>query len=405
MKLQLLKLIGIFVFFSVLSFGQEVSKQSNPSRELPKELVGIPGVELSRSISHLTGLAINPLMVAGGFGALRYYDTPLMQRESLPFYASPIFWVPSLIIGVIFFLGGFVPILKKLLKSTEITINKVSPFLVAIPFMMGNFSSFIPDLSTNQTFLFPSTSNTGMVCMLPLFFSIATALFLILLCISLFFFVWLFIEAINALMLLSPNFLIDWILNIIKYSTLAIIFITSSISPYLSLAICAGIILLSLKISGWCFRFTLFGTVFAWDIISIANKRYHPNSQILAFSVQKFKHLPKRTLGSLSRSSTDESLLFSYRPWLLFPKRHIAIETKTFVIEKGIVFPSLCENDQKKRIFDFPPRCRSHEKSIATQLSVNQVLDSVSIKGIKAAIKWLKELLPNHETEDIYSIT
>jgi len=71
-------------------------------------------------------------------GAWEHYRTPKPEREKLPLYTRPVFWIP---IGVLLILilikdtvGGFAPLVKKPLDAAEVLlVNKASLILAAFP--------------------------------------------------------------------------------------------------------------------------------------------------------------------------------------------------------------------------------------------------------------------------------
>ncbi|MBM3860844.1 MAG: hypothetical protein FJ395_14500 [Verrucomicrobia bacterium] len=56
------------------------------------------GLEAAKAITTVTGIAISPLLGAGGIGAWEYMNTPADKRDSLNWYAQPAFWIPALLL-------------------------------------------------------------------------------------------------------------------------------------------------------------------------------------------------------------------------------------------------------------------------------------------------------------------
>ena len=94
--------------------------------------------------------------------------------------------------------------------------------------------------------------------------------------------VWLVSNTLNVLILISPWGGIDNILRVIKGSVVALIsasWFIPVIGPYISLIISFLIIAGSLFAVAWAFRWAVFGTINAWDIMTFKNKRFSPEEK------------------------------------------------------------------------------------------------------------------------------
>jgi hypothetical protein len=94
------------------------------------------GERITRAIATVTGTAISPLFGVCVLGAYTYAKTPAPERASLPFYCSPVFWIPlAVLVLLVLFkdtLGSAVPLLKKPLDAVEILVVNKAAFLFAV---------------------------------------------------------------------------------------------------------------------------------------------------------------------------------------------------------------------------------------------------------------------------------
>ena len=55
-----------------------------------------PGVGIAQTLSTITGVAISPLLGVSAVGCYQYCKAETdEQRAKLPWFASPVFWVPA----------------------------------------------------------------------------------------------------------------------------------------------------------------------------------------------------------------------------------------------------------------------------------------------------------------------
>lgn len=209
--------------------------------------------------------------------------------------------------------------------------------------------------------------------------------------------VWLAGHAINVLIALCPFGFIDALLKLFKFSLLSSVVLSSLISPYLGAAVSIVILLLASLIAPWAFRLSFFGTRLACDIVlpGRSRRRLRP-TEPHAFLARRLAGLPARTSGRLVRTE-EGNVAFIYRPWLVMPRRSVAIPPGSVAISKGLLFPSLLHrlDDQQrmKVLVIFLPRYRSHESSIAAHLSIVEVQDSKLARGLKAVRTWIADTI------------
>lgn len=360
----------------------------------------MPGVVVARTINETTGYAISPLLAAGVLGAYKYYSIDQGKRRGrIPWNLSPYFWIPMLTIGFLFMfhdlLGSWIPFLAKPMAAVENIEGKVTAVFVAVPCVASGVGiDLIRTVAQPVTSMFALQDSYNMA---GFFIRPSTLIFVILSLVFLgiaFSVVWLFLQAINALILMSPFAPVDWILNVFKYVLLTTLLVCSLISPFLGLALALAIVLSSWYVSGWCFRLMIFGTTFAWDILTMKHREAYGNvSVIKAFTSRRMPNIPKRTYGLLSCNS--QNLEFAYRRWLIFPRRIVALESSSHLIERGLISPSVVHKTEYRleRLFVLPPRYRTNEKYVCEALKIFTVTDSRSVRGLKAGVNWLKDMI------------
>jgi hypothetical protein len=153
-------------------------------------------------------------------------------------------------------------------------------------------------------------------------------------------------------------------------------------------------------VARWSFRLTLWGLIFAWDIVLWRNRKktLEKGEPVWAFAAkgaQKLWQIPKRTLGRLSFS--EGILTFSYRKFLIFPKL-VTIPQKVFV-GKRISFPDLVTmvNGGTLEFFYFRFSARGHEEALVSLLRASGVLELGLLKESRKVLAWFKGLFMKGE--------
>ena len=59
------------------------------------------GQRVARAVATVTGTAISPLFGVCVLGAYTYVKTPPPNRAELPFYCSPVFWIPMAVLVIL----------------------------------------------------------------------------------------------------------------------------------------------------------------------------------------------------------------------------------------------------------------------------------------------------------------
>jgi hypothetical protein len=358
-----------------------------PARPAPAERPA-PGTEAARALSTLTGVAISPLLGVGAVGAWKYYRTPPEQRARLPWFARPWFWSAAMLIVLMVFFkdvcGPAMPTaLKKPFDLAELFENKLSALLAAgafVPIVASIFHSAGEDSQLSAWGLAAiDLAPLGNLLVTPL----AVAAFLV---------VFLAGHAINVLILLSPFATVDAALKSCRLLLVSSVAATSLANPYVGAAWAVVIILVSYFIAGWSFRMTVFGTVFAWDLVTFRHRRFRPAPErCWAFTARQIERAPVRTLGRLMRDDRG-GLALHYRPWLVLPRRTLALPPGNRFVGRGLFYPEIRRRAgaEAEAELTLPPRYRSHEEELARLQQFDSVQDIGLRRGLQAVCAWLK---------------
>ena len=351
-----------------------------------------PGDELARTISQLTGVAISPLLGTGAVGAWRYFETPSAQRERLPWFAQPWFWVPALIIvGLAAAKDALGPVtpsaLKKPMDVAEVLENKVSGLIAAgafVPLAMGVFGSQFPgttgiEVAPAGAGMAAATDSGLLNILLTPFAMIA------------FIAVWLLGHVIHALILISPFTTLDTVLKAVRAALLASVVGTSFASPWIGAVWALAIILVAVVLGGWTFRLNWLAAVFLFDVLS-RRRRWFEADRVAnkMFLAREVAGVPARTYGRVSRTDAGR-LRFQYRPWLVGTEKEITFPEGRFCIGRGFIYADLLEisREDSRRIGILPPRYKNHEGALTEVLRLAPPQDV----GLRAIWRAIKELL------------
>jgi len=362
----------------------------------------LPGVELAEGISQITGTAISPLLGVSASGAWRYYRTPTHLRERLPWFCHPAAWGTGLAILALCFLkdafGAASPaVLKKPLDWVELFEDKLSALVASaafVPIIAAQIAQHAEPALEARALFSPEVQYASV---LPGLGMVDLRLLLVPLSVATFVVVWLVSHAIHVLIALSPFSIVDTGLKLMKTAVLSAIVGFHFISPFLGAAISLAIIFIAVLLAPKAFRFTFFGTMLVLDLLLPwrGRKRATP-TEAHAFIARRTAGLPTRTYGRVQRGA-DGALHFVYRPMLILPRRRVALPAGTFVVAKGVLYPSLLHHAEPggpaSCVLVFLPRYRSHEQTIADHFAIVEVRDSSLARGFKAMRVWVVEMI------------
>ncbi len=362
------------------------------------------GQQISRAIATVTGTAISPLFGVCVLGAYTYVTTPSPQRVSLPFYCSPVFWIPLAVLVILVLLkdtiGSAVPLLKKPLDAAEIlVVNKAAFVFAVLPVMWHQaaaVSRFQPALGSLPAELFSTVhaaapgAPAAAGAAIPMVFAVITGAIVALA-------VFLTGHALDVLALLSPIPLLDVFFKASRVAVFLAVGILTALNSRAALVISLIVIGVSLLCFWWALRLAIFGSVFAWDILRsrLFGKRRDPSldGEVLGFTAYAIGGLRKRSFGAL-RLAPDGSLEFVHRPVGIGFRSAVRLQSPSkYEVGKGFIFPCVLapETTGKNYRFQFRllPRYTGFENEIRDLLQLGGVRDLRVPSELQTAWNWL----------------
>jgi hypothetical protein len=388
------KLLSLFVILAVaINFCATLSARADNAAPAPKSSPP-PGVEIAKTLSCVTGVAISPLLGVSAVGCYQWSkaETP-EQKAKLPWFANPLFWIPGFLLVIACALkdaGGVVAVptvLKKPLDVAETIEHKISGLVATgafVPIMVNIIRE------ANSTGGQPSASLASLGFATIDFHAIFYDVLITPIAMAAFFIVFLASNAINILILISPFSTVDAALKTARTALLASVAASAWANPWIGAAWALVILLISYFIAGWSFRLSHFGLVFIWDFCTGRKNRFHPDAkENKLFLGRKINKVPARTYGKLSRNEKGE-LVLNYRPWLVLPARTMILPDGKYETGRGLFYSEILkvEGDSAKTIALLPPRYLGHEEEVAKIYNFAGTRDV----GIRAAWAWFKSL-------------
>jgi len=387
------KLVSIFTVAVVLvgifcapAAQAAVLAQASPTNSPP------PGVEIAKTLSTITGVAISPLLGVSAVGCYQWSKAKTdAEKAKLPWFANPLFWVPAILLLVACFIkdtaGVALPtVAKKPFDALETVEHKISG-LVATGAFVPIMVNIIHEANSTGGQPVASLSSLGFAAM---DFSWLYNVLVTPVAMAAFFIVFLASNAINILILMSPFTTVDTALKGFRTLILASVAGTAFVNPWVGAAWALIVLLISYFIAGWSFRLSHFGLVFIWEFFTGSKGRFHPDAkENKMFLGRKIEKVPTRTYGKLFRNEKSE-LVFDYHPWLVLPKRTLILPAGNYEAGRGLFYSEILrvEGDSAKTVILLPPRYRGHEEEIAKIYNFAGVRDV----GIRAAWAWFKSL-------------
>jgi hypothetical protein len=367
----------------------------------------LPGIALSEGISQVTGTAISPLLGVSAVGAWKYLQTPAHQRHLLPWYCHPVAWgigfgLLALVLMKDVFGAAAPALVKKPLDFAELFEDKASALMASTAFVplialaMAQVNAIpLQEATTSMTMpaeLGFATAAPQLAFMDIPWVRVAIYTPVMVVC---FLVVWLSSHAINVLIALSPFGLVDAALKFSKLALLVLVTGASLIHPLLGLVICLPIIALAAYLSGWAFRFTVFGTVFGWDLL-LRRKADTENLKdgVRCFTARKTNGLPVRTYGKLKVNALGMHS-FHHRAWLIMPAREVALEQPMDGLTRGMLHPTITRSDLQGRAraaYLLSPRYRHCVEEIGGHLGIQSFSDSPLRRGLMAVKVWFTDV-------------
>jgi hypothetical protein len=389
-----LAVITGIIYLADAAPGQPPVSNSTPAQKYPPP----PGVGIAQTLSTITGVAISPLLGVSAVGCYQYCKAQTEdERAKLPWFASPVFWVPAFLLLLACFVKdtagtALPPGAKKPFDAMETIEHKISGLVATgafVPIMVSmiheaNSTGGQPTLSLSAMGFAAITMPNWLYDVMV----VPVAMFI-------FFVVFLASNAINILILLSPFPVVDTALKGFRTAVLASVVGTSFLGdwsghPWFGAIWSLVIIVISYFIAGWSFRLSHFGLVFVWKFFTGGRYRFKPDStQNHMFLGRKTNKVPTRTFGALSRNDKGD-LIFNYRPWLVLPPRTLVLPPGNYEAGRGLFYSEIMriEGDTIRCVFLLPPHYRGHEEEIAKIYNLAGTRDV----GFLAIWAWFKSL-------------
>lgn len=368
----------VLMIFLAAVFNASAAGTSDPNPQAKK---------VAETVSMITGVAISPLMGVGAVGAYKYFTAKSEDKAKLPWFASPLFWAPALLLVAACFVkdsvGLAIPtVLKKPFDVAETVEHKVSGIVATgafVPIAASIFHSPSGDSTSLAALGFATIDLNWLYNALMIPVAMAA-----------FFIVFLASNAINILIIISPFTTVDAALKGFRTAILASVAGTAFVNPWVGAAWAVIVILISWLIAGWSFRLSHFGIVFIWDFFTGRKSRFQPDpAENKMFLGCKTLKVPTRTYGKLSKNEKGE-LVFNYHPWLVLPKRTITMPIGIYESGRGLFYSEIVrlEGEVVKTVLLLPPRYLGHEEEVAKIYGMHGTRDV----GIRAAWAWFKTL-------------
>jgi len=361
-----------------------------PVEAAPATNAATPGTDLAHAISEITGVAISPLLGVSAVGAWKYFhaQTP-QQRARLPWFAQPWFWIPAFVLVTACFLKDTVGItaprlLKKPLDVADAIEHKISGLIATgafVPLVIAVFPPSEPAAALQ--------GSTGFLAAIDL--SWLGNGILVPVAMLAFFMVLLASNAINVLILLSPFAVVDTALKGFRLLVLLTVTATAFVNPWLGAVWALIIIGIAYFIAGWSFRLSHFGLVFVWEFVTLRRTRFQPDrSANRMFLAREINKVPARSYGKLLRDEQG-NLVLKYHPWLVLPERTLVLPEGPYAVGKGLFYSQIMrvEGQGLTAAMLLPPRYGGHEEQLVSIYGLAGLRDA----GLRAAFRWLKELL------------
>lgn len=335
------------------------------------------GERINRAFVMLTGEAVNPLLGVTALGIYNYLRTDDALRARLPLHDQPVVWAPLLAIILLMLFNSTLceamPLLKVPLNALGDLVNKAGA-VALLPLMVKMFADAVATPAARHLAAFADTAfpaaqaaEAGAVDMV--WYALAwTAGALVALLVYLA--VWMTFNVVDVLILICPFPGVDAMLKSFRLSVIGLLAATYQFSPGLAALLALAVVAVSLALAGWSFRLSIFGLVFSTDILFFRRAAADPARGLPAFSTLGIAgpahRLPMRTLGRLEKNA-DGELIFSYRPWLLLPRRTRTLgKASAFACGVGLWNPFIVANDSSASPFlRLPPRYRHAADALA----------------------------------------
>lgn len=360
------------------------------------------GQQVAAKAAELTGTAISPLLGLCMVGWLDIIRLPKRELGRLPWYKSPPFLLfVTLVLCAITFKDTFGEILGPFkipldqLDAIQHQAASILAFVVVLPgFVDALAGSLQGPLDTAARELGPcclayaAEAGAGLAAQSPGYLAqflaavLGTAVFAT---------VWLASSTVNMLLCIAPFPFLGLLLKSLRTALFGLLFFLTAVHPYVGLAVSVLVLYLSYRLAGWSFRLLLFGLVLCLDSLLLRWKWTRPSRKGIRAFGAGLPGVRVRTMGRLRVK--EGSVIFRYRPWLIFPSREFSLPVQTRCRPaRGALMPSIVEIDEHNRraLVLLPPRYRRHEAEVANVLGIPAIVqDAGLVRGLRAVMRWM----------------
>ena len=358
------------------------------------------GHSITEAVTQLTGTAINPLFGVTVLGMYHYFSTPEHLRDQLPFYDQPHVWGGMLLIILLMFFNSTIceamPFLKIPLNALGDLVNKGGACVV-LPVVLHQFA---------QMFAVPTANMLAIAgeWIIPTAYAangiggeVGDGWFLLGWAVSLTFglvayaTVWVVWNVIDVTILVLPVPCLDATLKSIRIAVVGLLFGASWLNPWLGLLLSLGMVLICWYLSGWAFRLSFMGFVFATDFLlwrksGTTDAVAGIPAFITATGGKQWK-LPARQYGHLRRGA-DGTLSFIWRSWLVSSERRIDLgKPSEFQGGSSLLYPVVLESTGENVLFRLPPRYHRDSQAIAIALGLRGCQDISVVRNAWKALR------------------
>jgi len=345
------------------------------------------------SLSKMTGVALNPLLIGAGLGAYMYLSAPQEKRSELPWYCTPWFLIISFcLVGIPFFTSLFgvalnlpTPI-STLLEGN----NKALGVLVSTPMVLSLIDSMAGPvtagiqaaLSVNNDFLCATLIPLDWLSEVPLhIWEIVVKVMLFFVFIA----VWFLNFSFDVFIFLCPFGWIKGALGTIRGSIYSALTALSLRSPSLSFIVTLPIIIISVMLFAWSVRRVAMGIVLVRDFIGRKKDVPINYKGVVVFSDSGL-NMPTKRMGMLVERRGQ--WVFTFKRFFIFRKT-VYIKKGEPILRKGVMFSSILEKG--KPIFMLALRYQKNVERVQTCLKIEKIEYTKLKRGLKSIMAWIKE--------------
>lgn len=358
-----------------------------------KEVAQIESVSLS--VSEMTGVAINPLLVTTAIGIHRNIKAGSAEaRGQLPWYFQTWFIV---ICGLFVLLSYLISIpsiafnIPPQVSSFIEQFNKIIGFVIATPVIydiITPISGLMADnvqaaLSVSDMYVYASVVPVGFLEHIPgIVWNVMTTVMMLFVYAA----IWLMNITFDAAIFICPFGWVDTALKTVRAAYFAFLVILSAIYPPLAFIITLPVIIIAVLLFGWSIRRFVRSFVFLTDFLSRRKEDAFDARGILAFSEQGFS-MPSKRMGRLTEQ--DGKWVFTYQKGFFFEKTITADKAYT-VLKKGFICSDI--RNGGKLLCSLPPRYQKVTEQVQDWLHIDKRDEGKIKRGLKAAGAWIKNL-------------